>query len=716
VEIDNSKIYVADCVNNRVQIFNRTTRNYLSTLGGGSGNYQLNCPTDVAVDTSGNIYVALYDNLRVQQYNQSLVYQRTYGTAYIPYLTDGGHFFRPSGVALAQDNSMYIVEEYGSRLIKLNAAGTPIWTIGEAGVRGEDNNHFREAQDVALDGSGKVYVADTWNNRIQIFNNDGSYNTTFGSYGDGDYQFDGAHGIAFDTSGFLYVADYNNHRVQIYNSNLVYQGTLGVTGFSGSDNSHFISPRDVAVDSAGNIYVLDQGNHRVQVFDNTRSYIRTIGESGMSGWDYGHFNFPTAVAVDQNGFTYVADGWGSRIQIHDETGAYLTTIGNQGGKRTGEIRQVEGLAFDKHGNLYAAELLNHRIQKFAMGVPNWAQTNINGFGEPGQGVKTLNVFNNQLYAGTSEDATVWRSSDGKSWSEITPGWAYDPDRAVSSAVVFNSQLYIGTSWWENCEIRRFNGTSWEQVDSGCFGDANSYGIFHLGVFDNKIYAIASNWETGTEVWRSSNGNSGTWSQVNTDGFNGSNHTWQDHSMDVFNGYLYVGLARDDGGESSIAELWRSSDGSTWNPVFTDGLALNNTHVASMAEFNGYFYIGLRNVTSGGEVWRSNDGVTFNKVFDSGLGDPNNLRPYGLLVYDDQLYLSITNEETGDEIWRTSDGSTWEQVNIDGWGFSYNNYSDYFDKGAAVFKNSLYFGTLNGAIGGEIWEYLPETIYLPLVIR
>jgi tripartite motif-containing protein 71 len=199
VHVDASRIYVADFNNHRVQVFDRFTRAYQSTIGAGSAgssNNHFNGPADVAVDSAGNIYVADRNNHRVQQFNSSLVFVRTYGTTGVPYLTDSSYYNKPAGLAVAADGSLYAVEERGYRLVKLNAAGVPQWTVGEAGVSGTDNNHFGAPSDVALDSAGRVYVADASNNRIQIFNPDGSYYGTFGGLsGAGNYNFNYPRGL-----------------------------------------------------------------------------------------------------------------------------------------------------------------------------------------------------------------------------------------------------------------------------------------------------------------------------------------------------------------------------------------------------------------------------------------------------------------------------------------------------------------------------------------
>ncbi len=252
VAVDAAYIYVADTDNNRVRVFNHT-RAYVTTLGGtwGTANNQFENPTDVAVDAAGKLYVADFVNTRVQQFTHTgaaFTYARTYGVTGVPYLTDSSHYNHPSGVAVASDGSIYLTEDMGQRLVKLNATGVTLWTVGAPGVKGDwntANNRLDNPADVAVDSSSHVYVADRWHGRVQIYNSlSGAYLASIGGLGCPG-------GVHVGPNGFLYVADSCDSTVKIYKANWTLWATLGVSGVAGSNNAHFDWPEDVAVDGLG---------------------------------------------------------------------------------------------------------------------------------------------------------------------------------------------------------------------------------------------------------------------------------------------------------------------------------------------------------------------------------------------------------------------------------------------------------------------------------
>ena len=135
------------------------------------------------------------------------------------------------------------------------------------------------------------------------------------------------------------------------------------------------------------------------------------------------------------------------------------------------------------------------------------------------------------------------------------------------------------------------------------------------------------------------------------------------------------------------------------------------------------YAGTCNSNSenpGAELWRCElcDGSDWQEVpIAKGFGNPNNVIISSLIPSGNTLYAITINRETGMEVWSTQDGTTWDQVGFDGFGDS-NNYQPYWDNSITVFNNRLYVGTISlyGAQGGEIWMYMHNKIYLPVVLK
>ena len=401
----------------------------------------------------------------------------------------------------------------GQRLLKLAASGAALWTVGLPGVvvDTDANDRLNNPRDVALAPSGLVYVTDSNNDRIQIFNPDGSYYATLGNgWGTGNYQFKWPTGLFITADGTIYVADYNNQRVQVYNSNRVYVATLGVTGVAGSDNAHFQNPRDVVVDGRGYIYVSENGNYRVQMFDANRNYVRTIGVTGEGGDDFAHLNGPHHLAVDVHNNLYVSSNWNSAVHVYNQDGAYLTTISGSRGNRSGQLAGPYGLAFDAVGNLYIGDSDNHRIQKFSPGVPGWRQVNINGFGDRwATWISSVLPFQGSLYA-TGYPARIWRMTPTGAWSQANvDGFGDTTNNEIDALAEFNGQLYAATYTWvcddANCNTghtngpqiwRSMDGSTWQNVTpAGGIGSGDRY-VASLVVFDGQLYAGLGYGNTG----------------------------------------------------------------------------------------------------------------------------------------------------------------------------------------------------------------------------
>ena len=733
VSVDTAdSVYIADLFNQRALKCNTagTCIHFAGTTGEpGSDNAHFNVPLDTAVDSNGYVYVSDWSNQRVQKFDESGIYVATIGVTGEPYLVDDLRLNAPWGIAVDQDGGMYVTENRGFRLVKMDARGEQQWTVGEPGVYGDDAEHFGSwwaglEGNLAVDSAGLVYVPDTGNNRIQIFDSDGNYLETFGGGGNGNYEFECPAGVAISpVNGDIYMVDRCNQRIQVFTGDRVYKATLGVLDESGSDNQHFNWPWGVTVDADGKIYVADSDNHRVQKCTlSGSSYTCTTfaGETGIFDNAFGHLH-PLAVAVDGDRRVYVADEWNYRIQVFDDQGTYLTTIGGGWGAKTGEMVRPSGVAVDGEGNVYVTDRDNHRVQKFALGVQGWIQTNINGFGDPGNTwVSSLEVFNGQFYAGTAnwdKGGTIWRSNDGINWTNVNePGFGDtygNTNPVIVDMFEFRGNLYATTGWggapgqmW-----RSSNGTDWSQVVADGFGDPANGAITVLEIFKDNLYAATHTPQSnGIEIWRSATGNNLDWTPVVVNGYGDANNVDCTGLID-FDGYLYAAVENNQDG----LEVWRSLDGIAWDQVNVNGFGdAKNNHTSNWSVLNGYLYLATRNYSTGGQVWRTSNGTTWEQVQGNGFDDLNNQKIDTLYTYGNQIYAVTENNVTGAEVWKSFNGITWFQANPDGFGDS-NNAWTFWSPAIHAFNYNLYIGTTNYANGGEIWKKLSD-IYLPVVVR
>jgi DNA-binding beta-propeller fold protein YncE len=333
--------------------------NYITQWGSnGSGDGQLNFPESVAIDSSGNVYIADSGNNRIQKFS-----------------SDGT-----------------FITKWGSL--------------------GNGTGQFHEPSGIAVDSSGNVYVADFSNDRIQKFSSTGTFITKWGSPGSGDGQFATPYGVAVDSSGNVYVSD-ENHRIQKFTSTGTFITKWGSVPW-GNGDGQFATPIGIAVDYSGNIYVADMENKRVQKFTSTGTFITKWGSAIVNVSDInidGKFGFVIGIAVDSSGNVYVSDSCGAcrgangsgsnHIQEFSSTGTFITKFGSRG-SGDGQFNfnvYSNTIAVDSSGNIYVADTGNNRIQKFGnlaatpqptFNISGFKINNSNGIGVQGWNITLMN--------------------------------------------------------------------------------------------------------------------------------------------------------------------------------------------------------------------------------------------------------------------------------------------------------------------------------------
>ncbi|MEO5616742.1 MAG: SdrD B-like domain-containing protein, partial [Candidatus Eisenbacteria bacterium] len=264
----------------------------------GTGNGQFSDPAGVAVDASGNVYVADTGNNRIQKFSSAGVYVTQWGTAG----AGNGQFSGPFGIAVA-GGSVYVVDTGNNRVQVFSTAGAYLTQWGSAGT---GNGQFQQPLCVAVNGSGDVYVTDYNLNRVQKFTAGGTYLQQWGTSGANDGEFNGMAGIAVDGWGQVLITDSGKHRVQQFSAAGAYQYQWGSLG---TGNGNMNSPLGVGSNGVDQ-YVVDTINNRIQILTTYGLYLTQWGTSGSGN---GQFNQPHSVALD-GGFVYVADTSNDRIQ------------------------------------------------------------------------------------------------------------------------------------------------------------------------------------------------------------------------------------------------------------------------------------------------------------------------------------------------------------------------------------------------------------------
>jgi uncharacterized protein (TIGR03663 family) len=287
---------------------------------------------------------------------------------------------------------------------------------------GSRPGQFRRPRDIALALDGSIYVADTENHRIQHLGTAGEVLDYWGVYGQATIDenvpglvFDGPWGLAVGTNGYVYVADTWNNRVQRFTADGEFINEVGLGGLASPEDNMW-GPRDIAIDNQGRVFVADTGNKRVLFFDER---LRYLGEFGGGGAGSGRLDEPVGLAIDNEGRVYVADTWNMRVQVFEEIadnwfiavlewpieGWYGDSLDNKpylayspsghiclsdpegflvlcfttegvyvsgwGGLGSSEARfgLPSGMAFDSDGALWVVDTGNSRLMKFVPDLP-----------------------------------------------------------------------------------------------------------------------------------------------------------------------------------------------------------------------------------------------------------------------------------------------------------------------------------------------------------
>ena len=394
---------------------------------------ELNGPSSLALDAAGNILVADLLNSRIREINSlTSVITTLGGTGLATIEGDGGPatvaaFYLPEGIVLDSLDNLLVADRGNSRIRMVNGGSGIIDTIVGSGVFGfsGDGGPAVEAtlaspRGVALDGAGRILIADFFNNRIRQVDREGIISTLAGRdrlpppeppdtpcppasadlpIGDGGPAEDALlcrpFSVVVDADGVVYFSDANNQRIRRIDPETGLINTIagtGEPGFSGdgglATEAMLNSPRGLALGPAsglfaGGLYVADGNNHHVRRIDlDTLTITSVVGtaEEGIPVPGFGgdgepatqaFLDRPRQIAFDATGNLYISDTGNRRIRrVEAESGVISTVVGTGETGFSGDggpaleavIGFPSGLGFDSFGNLYFSQIRNGRVR------------------------------------------------------------------------------------------------------------------------------------------------------------------------------------------------------------------------------------------------------------------------------------------------------------------------------------------------------------------
>jgi sugar lactone lactonase YvrE len=494
-----------------------------------------NGPSALAIDSAGNLYVADTASNTVRKIASGNVTTLA-GQAGRSSSVDGkgsaARFEDPYAVAVDTSGNVYVADATDHSIRKITADGTVTTFAGRSGTFGSSDGTgtaalFKTPQGIATDSLGNVYVADTGNATVRKITSAGVVSTiagTAGTPGNLDAtgaaaRFNSPFGIAVDGVGNVYVVDSNLNTVRKITPAGVVTTLAGAANQTGlvdgtGTAARFTVPFDITVDAAGNLYVCDHGNHAIRKVT-PAGVVSTLAGSGLPGLADGNgaaaqFKFPAGISVDTAGNVYVADTDNQVLRKISPAGVVTTIAGSGIGSADGvgtlaTFYNPKDVAVESNGNVYVVDRGNHTIRKGSVAASTASVAVGAGWNLLGNGsTAALSFSDAALFGDASKVASVWK------WRNTSGKWAlYSPSMTAQELTTYAAgqgyevlaSLDTGEGFWVNAKaafsvslpsastvslatVQTGLKSGWNLVSVGAIGNASDITATSVWAWDN----------------------------------------------------------------------------------------------------------------------------------------------------------------------------------------------------------------------------------------
>ncbi len=272
-------------------------------------------------------------------------------------------FAYPYGVATNQAGKVFVSDTRNKVVVVFDfALGAVSYLQSEDGGR----YNFPLPMGVAAQPGGKIFVVEAKNHQVLVFSSAGKYETSFGAD-----DLTKPTGLAYcEKSQRLFVVDTGQHRVVVFDKDYRKTSTIGERG---AQPGQFNYPLDAAVGPSGNLFVLDTLNAKVQVFSPAGEFLHQFGERGTAA---GSFALPKSITVSAQGHVYVTDSVSHKFMIFDQYGQLLLAVGGHSRSTSGRFSpggfySPIGITADLSGAIFVVDAMNRGVHKFQYLTPEY---------------------------------------------------------------------------------------------------------------------------------------------------------------------------------------------------------------------------------------------------------------------------------------------------------------------------------------------------------